>query len=355
MRKFQIVEINEKNNDAGTKANADIADIAEKLGYQKVLLRTCTTKEGMIPKIQRQLAYIPEWNRCYEEIEDGAVVLLQHPFHHKHLTRERILTKLKEEKHVRYICFVHDVEELRAFRYNDYYRQEFAYMMQIADVLIVHNEVMLQYFVEQGCPKEKLVNLQIFDYLNPCASRGLPQYEKAITVAGNLDTTKCEYIGQLGQLKETTVNLYGPNYDERMRSFENVHYLGVYPPDEVPKHLTAGFGLVWDGNSLNGCQGQAGQYLRYNNPHKLSLYLSSGLPVVIWKGAAEAAFVEQHGVGICVESILDLEKILQQLELTEYERMAKAVADISARLRSGHYATVALEKADCALSGGREE
>ena len=92
-----------------------------------------------------------------------------------------------------------------------------------------------------------------------------------------------------------------------MRQYPNINYHGSFGVDEIPSKLTRGFGLVWDGDSLDGCRGQSGQYLRYNNPHKLSLYLSSGLPVVIWTGAAEAGFVREHGVGLCVDSLNDLE------------------------------------------------
>ena len=56
------------------------------------------------------------------------------------------------------------------------------------------------------------------------------------------------------------------------------------------------FGLVWDGTSLDGCNGRYGEYLKFNNPHKTSLYLSCGIPVIIWKEAALADFVEEHKV-----------------------------------------------------------
>ncbi|NRO11242.1 Beta-1,6-galactofuranosyltransferase WbbI [Lactobacillus helveticus] len=53
-----------------------------------------------------------------------------------------------------------------------------------------------------------------------------------------------------------------------------------------------------------------GNYLRYNDPHKLSLYLASGIPVIIWKKAAEAKFVEENKVGITVDSLEDYRRYL---------------------------------------------
>lgn len=50
--------------------------------------------------------------------------------------------------------------------------------------------------------------------------------------------------------------------------------------------------MVWDGESIDGGLGLSGQYLKYNNPHKLSVIFTSGLPVIIWNEAAEAGLVK---------------------------------------------------------------
>ena len=267
----------------------------------------------------------------------------------RQLTREKNLRKLKEEKRVKFISFVHDVEKLRAFRYNDYYCQEFNTMMELADVLIVHNDVMKEYFVQCGFPEEKIVTLGIFDYLQEGEVPQRPEFEPSITIAGNLDTNKCVYIGQLGVLNGVQVQLYGPNFDELMRQYPNIHYHGSFGVDEIPSKLTRGFGLVWDGDSLDGCRGQSGQYLRYNNPHKLSLYLSSGLPVVIWTGAAEAGFVREHGVGLCVDSLNDLEEIFRNMTKEEYDALCDNVQRLSGKLRKGEYAEAAIKAAAAIL------
>ena len=38
--------------------------------------------------------------------------------------------------------------------------------MEYGDAFVVHNCKMLEYFKNIGCPEGKLVNLEIFDYLN---------------------------------------------------------------------------------------------------------------------------------------------------------------------------------------------
>lgn len=345
MDRFQIVETSGDLQHAGTKATADIACIAAELGFNRLCVRMNTTRDGVAAKFQRQWGYLKDWNGCYGQISDGAVVLLQHPFHYPQLTRERILRKLKYKKHVRFICLVHDVEKLRAFRYNSYYRHEADVMLELADTLIVHNQVMLDYFKMLGVSEERLVSLEIFDYLRDEAGAVAPGFAREINVAGNLDAGKCGYLAKLGSLDGVIVNLFGPDFDMRMSRSKNIIYHGSFPPSEIPDRLTAGFGLVWDGDSVDGCKGAAGQYLCYNNPHKLSLYLASGIPVIIWAGAAEASFVTEHKVGICVNSLCELTDILGRMTKEQYGEYAEAVRAVRGRLTEGYYTRRAIGRA----------
>ena len=309
MDKYQIVETTEQFNHAGTKATADISVVVEKMGFQQLYLKMRTTKAGYLAKVQRQVGYYIDWNNCYQAITEGSVVLLQHPFHYSQLTREKLLYKLKKEKKVKFISVVHDVEELRAFRYNDYYKREFEVMLDIADIIIVHNQVMLDWFAGCGVSKEKLVNLKLFDYLIDDPTPKKVGFERSINIAGNLDVTKCGYISQLGQLEGVKVNLYGPNFDEKMRQCENINYRG---------------------------------YLRYNNPHKMSLYIASGLPIIIWKNAAQAKFVKENGIGICVENLKDIHEAFSAISEHEYKQMLFNVLKVRREVVNGEFTRSAI-------------
>ncbi len=341
MDKFQIVEVTEQLNHAGTKATADMAYVAEKLGFKPVTVKMDSTEKTFLGKVIRQIGYFRDWGKAEKEITEGSILLLQHPFHYPQLTREKTLRNIKS-RNVKIISLVHDVEELRAFRYKDYYKREFEFMLELSDVIIVHNEVMKKWFIERGVEEKKLVTLGIFDYLQDEDKEKTISFEKSITVAGNLDTEKCGYIKELADLKGIKVHLYGPNFNEAMKGSKDITYHGSFPSSEIPKKLNRGFGLVWDGESINGCKGDSGQYLRYNNPHKLSLYLSSGLPVIIWKEAAEAGFVEKNQVGITVHDVKELEKIFDALTAEEYETMVQNVKKIGKALCNGEYGKEAL-------------
>ena len=103
--------------------------------------------------------------------------------------------------------------------------------------------------------------------------------------------------------------------------------------------------MVWDGDSIDTCSGNFGQYLKYNNPHKLSLYLSSGLPVVIWKQAAQAEFVKKHNVGICVENLKEAENIICNIKEQDYKILQDCVNKIKPLLCSGYFTNKAIKQA----------
>ena len=337
MKKYQIVELSTEHNHAGSKAVRDVFDVAKKLGYEAEVIRTATSIDSLWGKIRRQALFFIDWFKIYFSITPNSLVLIQTPYHHKQLIRNWVLSKLKRDKKVKFISLVHDVEELRKSLYNNYYKNEFNFMLSIADSIIVHNDTMKAFFIKKGIPENKLVSLKIFDYLmdKEATSKNVI-FERAISIAGNLDINKSAYIAQLGKLG-IIVHLYGPNFSHSLEQYQDIQYHGSFPASEIPNQLNSGFGLVWDGNSIDTCSGDFGEYLQYNNPHKLSLYLASGIPVVIWDKAAEADFVRKHNLGICVSSLSELKDKLEQISEKNYQEMIKNVANISTLLRYGEH------------------
>ena len=136
--------------------------------------------------------------------------------------------------------------------------------------------------------------------------------------------------------------LYGPN--KAATYPKNITHYGSFPPDELPAKLTQNFGLVWDGTSIERCDGSFGNYLKYNDPHKTSLYLSSGLPVIIWKEAALADFIVKNQVGLAVDNLAQLDEILNELTPEEYYQMCQNVAKVAHKMRTGAYLKEAVTK-----------
>ena len=270
MKRIQLYEVTSDDHCAGSKAVQDVHHIAEQYGYETVNIKIVGGGQGIFGKVKRQVIYFYQWMKCLMKMKNSNIVLLQHPFRYTQCGRERVLRFLKTKKKIKFISLVHDVEELRTASRINYYQREFIFMLKLTDVLIVHNDNMKEYFINKGVSPDKIVILRIFDYIQTNTTKMMPVFEKSITIAGNLDTTKSRYIEQLKLLDGIKVNLFGPNFDYKMLTNKDIRYHGSFQADEIPMMLNSGFGLVWDGERIDTCQGGYGQYLRYNNPHKLS-------------------------------------------------------------------------------------
>lgn len=344
MKKYQIVFANgEKNNHAGTKAPDDVAEIADTLGFERLNIDfRYSNTSNPIKKVFLIFVAVFDFIKLYFKVEKGSVVLCQAPMGGG-CVRPFTLRQLKKKKHVYLIFLVHDVDLLRHKTPLKSFIREFMTMLSVADKMIVHNEKMKRWFVEERQVDEnRLVVLEIFDYLYPYKDKEV-LFDKCVTIAGNLGKNKAPYLMHLKDLN-TSFNLYGPFYSPALDG-ENITYKGSVPSSELPALLSNGFGLIWDGNEVNTCSGDYGNYLRFNNPHKLSLYLASGLPVFIWSQAAEADFVKKNDVGYCIDCLGDIDKIMKTLTEEEYRAKAENCRKISERLVNGEYTRKALTSA----------
>lgn len=330
---------------ASFKAPNDVTTVADSLNFNRVILR-----ERGSNFISRYINRMKNISEVEENIPCESIVLLQYPIYYKNHRLFSFINNIKNKKKCKIITLFHDINSLRNNE-SLFEKKVFKRILRYTDVYIAHNDVMKEYLVGIGCSRDKIVSLEIFDYLfNNKETNIESTYSKSVTIAGNLDTNKAAYIAQLEQLKSLKFNLYGVNFDERLSGSENITYYGSFPATEIPEKLNTGFGLVWDGNSVESCTGATGEYLKINNPHKLSLYLVSGIPVVIWKEAAEAEFVRKNKVGLCVASLKELENTMSAMTEGEYRIMLENVKVMQKRLSTGYYTKKALDEAIAILN-----
>ena len=224
-------------------------------------------------------------------------------------------------------------------------------MYDIADAIIAHNEKMMDYLVnEAGVKREKLINLSLFDYLLPeniKADNDNITKNDGVIIAGNLDKTKCTYAYKLAELKsDTRFELYGVNWSLEGKHGDNWNYHGAFPPDELISHMRGAFGLVWDGQELDTCTGATGKYVRYNNPHKVSLYIAAAIPVIIWKEAALADFITKNNIGIAISNLKDIDSEIAGISDEHYAQMLSNIKKLSDKVRNGGFTTEALKEAE---------
>ena len=329
---------------AGNKARNDVEEIVKREGYQPLLLTVDDWYQMGTLKAQQHKA--KALAQAFSQLKSGDQLLIQFPMLHHSFFTTRLVRKI-QRRGVKVYFIIHDLEALRyanldtvPLKHKIRVHLQESSLLKIADGVIAHNPIMKSVLVEKGIPEHKLVSLEIFDYLIPNYQEkdGLSK-DQPIIVAGNLAQEKAGYLYQLPA--RPAYNLYGVGFDES-RALANETYFGSFLPDELPAALEGGFGLVWDGDSAETCSGVFGEYLRYNNSHKASLYLASGFPLVVWKQSALSHFVLEKGCGIAVESLHDLKETIDNLSDADYQDLVANAKRVGQEIREGHYLKTAL-------------
>lgn len=343
------------NHTAGVKAREDLETIWSEHGMKEIrmVVGEDNCEDGtIIQKLVRHEKKKKYWEKKLACTKPGDVVYVQFPVRNHTIFMSSVVRK-QIRKNVKVVLFVHDLEYMRhvkeldiPFKQKQRMKLEELSILEAASFVVVHNSKMKRIMHDRlKLSNEKMITLEIFDYIIDKAEKKTELYrnqkfEYSCIIAGNLDKKKSAYVYSLP--KNVTFELYGPNYTGKAE--ENIHYHGSFPPAKLPYELQGSFGLVWDGISADTCAGVYGEYLKVNNPHKTSLYLASGIPVIIWKEAAMADYVEREKVGITISSMRELEDVFANLTEDKYVDMLQHAKLISKRLTTGYYTMEAVKK-----------
>lgn len=254
------------------------------------------------------------------------VVYIQYPAYSA-VVMDHALKIIHKKSSAKIVLIVHDIESLRMSADHPEFLTAEIRRFNSVDGLIVHNQAMADWLSHQGVIVP-MSQLQLFDYINP--QRLITDATSSnICFAGNL--RKAQFLNDV-PFKQVQVDVFGDGLT--LTNSQLIDH-GSKSPDELPKFLTDRFGLIWDGNSADTCSGEYGEYLKYNSPHKASLYLSSGLPVIVWSQSALAPVVKSRGAGFAVDSLADIEPVLNKLSDADSYRMKTAALNVAKKLRTG--------------------
>ena len=318
-------------NSASSKAKYDVQTILQNHGYQ-LLEANYHGKPDII------LTADIRWHHLLSKIKknEHSIIVFQYPMYSRWLldSFNRQVKKIRDR--VTVLALVHDVEGLRLNSNNqDRISAEIGRLNRF-DGLVVHNNSMGSKLTEMGL-NIPTANINIFDYLE---SEPIHSHinENGLIIAGNLE--KSTFIQDWNC--QTVLNAYGVNPSDNYPTV--VHYHGAFAPENLAAHLQGKYGLIWDGDSVETCGGVYGEYLRVNNPHKASLFITLGIPVVVWKDAAIAPFLVSQGVAVVVESIAAIDSALAEVDDEQYANMQQQAELLANKLRSGFFTLHAINK-----------
>lgn len=308
--------------EASSKATKDIKEIVLSLPNVKYipLYRHTDNKCFGIIELLVQLVF-----RCLF-IPRHSIVFIQYPI--MNIKAFYIVKNLLRRYEVTTI--IHD---LQSYRYPQFYadREKELAILNSMKHLIVHTDKMKNLLVKDGVESQIHI-LGVFDYLLPPSEK--VQYEKdAIVFAGALQ--KSLFLNQMYQIDISPyhINLYG-GVKPAIDNMSNMEYKGAFKPDCISA-IEGEWGLMWDGDGIDSCTGNFGEYLQLIAPHKFSLYIACGLKIIVWKNSPMADIVQKYGIGITISSLREIKDKLTRLSEQDIEQMNNNIRILSDSLRCG--------------------
>ncbi len=318
---------------AWTKARRDVMRLAQQMGY------------GVAPL--PLTLFTPDWRHfllaVHRALTPGGSVLVEYPFDQRR--RLYPLVAYCRWRGLRLHGLIHDLD---ALRFDSPVPRETA-ILNLFDGLVSHNLAMTRWLRESGV-RRPISELGAFDYL---ADAGPTWHEDGlsgpvrIACAGNLSCAKARYVydARWREVAGVQVSLFGAFFEPgRLSADVPLRYRGSFTPDRPALDGPYHFGLVWDGDSIAGGEGRYGRYMRFNNPHKLSLYAALGLPVVVWEEAAVARFVQEQGVGVAVGDLRELGKLPHAVSPAHYRSMTQRMQAVRQAVTRGEFLRRALRR-----------
>ena len=307
---------------AAPKAKMDIEKILKtNYNIDSIMIPSMTDKNSLYSKTIRRIRKVVLSIRLSLS---NNLIIIQAPFTGKVNYTKRIKNK---------ITLIHDLEGLR----NDDEKRSSIELIEMKNskFVISHNKKMTQFLKEKGIEEEKIVDLELFDYLANGNINEKYKFNKnnlTLIYPGNLVKEKSPFIYQLDPKRMNfKINLYGIGINNDIS--EKLIYKGSFKPDDI-NNLEGDIGLIWDGNYDESDENKwYKNYTKYNNPHKLSCCLAMGIPVIVWEKAAIADLVKKYNVGYTIHNIYDINNLV----FDDYDVKRANAIELGKKVRNGFF------------------
>lgn len=204
------------------------------------------------------------------------------------------------------------------------------------DYIIVHNNIMKDFLIENSLDEKKLIDQEIGNNLSSNFIVPKRKLSKILVFSGNL--SKSRFLSKFTNenIVSYKINLYGIGFNKKNEN-KILKYKGSYSSEDIVKILDGSFGLIWDGDDINICSGLYGEYMKINNPSKFSQYIVAGLPIITWKEAAVAKVIKKYNIGFVVNNLIEIDDVLNNLTEEKYNIYLKNVMNLREKVMKGYH------------------
>ncbi|MBS1947507.1 MAG: hypothetical protein JST47_07040 [Bacteroidetes bacterium] len=269
--------------------------------------------------------------KTFFSLKKGSVVLVQFPLYAK--MNKMLLRLLHFRRSILTVCLIADINGLKDGN-NELLQNEIKELKR-AQYFIAHNQSMKSWLLKH-IPFAKCSLLYFFDFMT--TGNNVPKKKSfEIVFAGNL--AKSLFLEDLGNIITESLKflVYGPGVTKKMKSQKNFFYKGVFPPYGLPQKIEGSFGLVWDGDCIDDPCGSIGHYMQYITHHKVSLYILTGIPVIIYENAGSASLIRKHKIGFTISGLNEIEQKINSISEAEYQQMVNNMKPLAGKISKGEF------------------
>lgn len=325
MNRYFVSEIYNHARFAAGALREDIETVLKSEGFQTIELPESNNLINKIINYARLKSIV-------NDLKKPGAIFFHFPLRSRII---RTFYKIAQRKRIKTILYVHDLEGLRDK--DTYLLKNEMQVLERSDIIIAQNERMKEVILSQ-LGNKKIVVLEMYDYLGINITPPKRLLSETVSFAGNLN--KAPFIQKLTNLSYLKFIIYGQGNEEF--AGENITFKGKVDPRILPSIIEGSFGLVWDGNSLETGK-NSGEYLCYNIPHKLALYIISGLPPIVWAESAMADWVGKNNIGLVINSLFDLKQKISSVSEKEYIDFQRNMQDLREKMSQGYYLKKAIK------------
>jgi hypothetical protein len=330
----------EVNHPVGSVPYAAFGDIT-KIGLERF---------GYKPLNVRRQLHIQDWTSSQTDkyidgmlagFDHGDTLFYLYPSWNFPTFDRNVFSKVKAHRDTKLVLVIMDFMPLQFAALGD-----LDYIMatlNLADMLIVPAPEMVDWFRAHGLKSEMMiVQQELLDFL-PDENEHLLVEPPTRTLAYIGDVSK---VGSILHQNDFALAVWGKG-DAPDNLGEQVRWQGLF--EQKVERLPWGYvGLVWTDDEKY-VAADLPNYGFINIPYKLSLYLASGIPVIVQEGSHAAEVVHRFGVGVAVSDLAAISTVIAE---TDWDAMRDNVNQVGTLVREGRFTMQFLIRAEFLLAEG---
>lgn len=263
-------------------------------------------------------------------VEQDDIVIFQSPTWNGIGFDRALIERLNVYRRGKKVFFIHDIPPLM-FESNRCFLNEHIELYNKADLIILPSQNMADFLTEEGLSVKKIVAQKMWDCPISIDRSVTPEFHKVINFAGKTDGFKFSFTQEW---KYDTVRLAVTAREGDWEHGTNIEFMGWFEDQNMLANAlrrNGGFGLLWTGNDY--CE----EYMKLNACSKLSLYLASGLPVIVHGSIPEADTIRRKNLGLAVDSLDEAVERIENMTKEQYSEMMRNAGEFGELIRDGFF------------------